>query len=170
MGQRGPKPTPTRILKLKGSWRANLNRDEPEAPDGCPSCPTWLDAEGKRCWAQETRSLKAMGLLKKSGEVVHHETHMAGRSVWERTESLQLPGDEVEGIKEALSGAAKLAGVPGPQFGAGSTAPSEPIRNEPVQTAKLYEEVGILPDGSLLLRGEAGLLFQAKLIETVVAN
>jgi P27 family predicted phage terminase small subunit len=32
MGTRGPKPTPTALLKLRGSWRGELNRNEPKPP------------------------------------------------------------------------------------------------------------------------------------------
>jgi len=32
MGKRGPKPTPSAILKLRGSWRGDLNRFEPQPP------------------------------------------------------------------------------------------------------------------------------------------
>lgn len=46
MGKRGPRPTPTRILELRGSWRAKKRPGEPK-PAGVPQCPDWLSAEGK---------------------------------------------------------------------------------------------------------------------------
>ncbi len=128
----------------------------------------------------------SLGLLKKSGEVVHHETHMAGLSVWERTESLALPGElpdlgklerdfeaslpvmgrgDPVGALDMLERMTK--GMPEPTVAELRKAVAETPNNHTHPTGKLYEEVGILPDGSLLLRGEQGLLFQAKLVETV---
>lgn len=42
MGKRGPKPTPTAILSMRGSWRASARSGEPEATEGVPECPRWL--------------------------------------------------------------------------------------------------------------------------------
>ena len=51
MGRKGPAPTPKNILRLRGSPRAKYGRrGEPEAAAESMSVPTWLDAEGKRCW------------------------------------------------------------------------------------------------------------------------
>jgi len=50
MGKRGPAPTPTATLKLRGSWRANTRKNEPRPEPKIPNAPTWLDAEGKREW------------------------------------------------------------------------------------------------------------------------
>ncbi len=64
---RGQKPIPTAILKLrKSSGLRKLSRkhDEPEPTGGKPSCPTWLDREGKAEWRRTSASLEQMGLLK----------------------------------------------------------------------------------------------------------
>lgn len=64
---RGRKPLPKAILKLRDSsakWKPRHRHAEPEAPKGCPSCPTWLDKEGKAEWRRVTKSLAAMGILK----------------------------------------------------------------------------------------------------------
>jgi hypothetical protein len=42
MGKRGPPPTPTPILQLRGSWRGKLNRDEPQPEPVAPEKPSWL--------------------------------------------------------------------------------------------------------------------------------
>jgi P27 family predicted phage terminase small subunit len=50
MGQRGPAPTPTAILKLRGSWRGDLNPGAPEPDVTAPTCPDWLPEEAKAEW------------------------------------------------------------------------------------------------------------------------
>jgi P27 family predicted phage terminase small subunit len=63
MGRRGPPPTPTKILEMRGSRRANKREGEPDPPAGRPRCPSWLDAEAKACWRQLVPDLEAMGIL-----------------------------------------------------------------------------------------------------------
>jgi P27 family predicted phage terminase small subunit len=65
MGKRGPKPTPTAVLKLRDSRRANLNRNEPKPEPGVPDPPEILDEEGLSVWNQLIPQLKAMGVLTK---------------------------------------------------------------------------------------------------------
>lgn len=70
---KGRTPLPRAILKLRSSSalrKPNRRRTEPEAPTGCPSCPTWLDAVGKAEWKRITASLRAMGILRKSDRAV----------------------------------------------------------------------------------------------------
>ncbi len=50
MGKRGPAPTPTKTLKLRGSWRAKAREGEPQPEAGIPPMPAWLSARGKECW------------------------------------------------------------------------------------------------------------------------
>ena len=63
MGRRGPPPTPTTILKLRGSWRANLNRDEPEPEPGPPEKPSWLDSYASGAWDELVPLLERMRVL-----------------------------------------------------------------------------------------------------------
>lgn len=69
MGKRGPKPTPTHLLRLAGSRRAGRNRKEPDlaavAAAGMKA-PSWLDAEGKACWKRTVVALEEMGVLSKA--------------------------------------------------------------------------------------------------------
>jgi len=50
MGRRGPKPTPTKILAARGSWRAKLNRHEPIPDDMSPQPPDYLSDAAKQVW------------------------------------------------------------------------------------------------------------------------
>lgn len=63
MGARGPRPTPSEVLRLRGSWRADLNRGEPKPPLGPPERPDWLDEEAAAVWDQLVPQLEAMGVL-----------------------------------------------------------------------------------------------------------
>jgi P27 family predicted phage terminase small subunit len=63
MGSRGPAPTPTEVLKLRGSWRANRNQNEPRPTLGAPKCPAWLDKEAKKKWKALVPELERIGLL-----------------------------------------------------------------------------------------------------------
>jgi len=42
MGRRGPKPKPTAMLRLEGSWRANDRGDDLAVPHEIPTAPAWL--------------------------------------------------------------------------------------------------------------------------------
>lgn len=63
MGKRGPAPTPTAQLKLAGSWRAKTRKNEPKPKEGVPSCPTWVNPEGKREWKRVAAELNRIGML-----------------------------------------------------------------------------------------------------------
>ena len=65
MGRRGPAPTPTPILQLRGSKRVTKRRNEIEAkgPPGTPDCPDWLDADAKTKWFELVPRLEQMGVL-----------------------------------------------------------------------------------------------------------
>jgi P27 family predicted phage terminase small subunit len=65
MGRRGPAPTPTAKLKLRGSTLVTQRRERLEAqgPVGKPQCPQWLDADAKAMWRRLTPLLESMGVL-----------------------------------------------------------------------------------------------------------
>ncbi len=65
MGKRGPKPTPTKVLEMRGSWRASARSDEPQPEPGKPQCPSWMSAEQKRVYRRLARGLQDMGVLAK---------------------------------------------------------------------------------------------------------
>ena len=65
----GPPPTPTKVLKLRGSWRARRNPSEPKGDNRAPSCPSWLDAEGKKAWRY------VVPILQKRGTISSEDQH-----------------------------------------------------------------------------------------------
>lgn len=60
MGRRGPPPKPKALLH---SWRANLNRREPQAPPGRPICPAWIPKDAKQVWRAVVPLLEEMRVL-----------------------------------------------------------------------------------------------------------
>ena len=63
MGARGKPPTPTSVLKLRGSWRAEINGDEPLPEKGEPKKPEWLTNVSDYCWSQLVPLLQDMDVL-----------------------------------------------------------------------------------------------------------
>lgn len=63
MGRRGPKPTPTKILKVRGSWRADVRKDESQAEPSIPEMPEWLSVEAKKEWNRLVLVLNKYNLL-----------------------------------------------------------------------------------------------------------
>ena len=65
MGGKGPAPTPTNILKARGSWKVNERKDEPEYETVKPKMPAWLDKEAKKEWRQIAPQLANARVLTK---------------------------------------------------------------------------------------------------------
>lgn len=63
MGKRGPKPTPTKILQLRGSWRADERAGEPEPEPSVPTPPEWLRDHGLAEWNRVVPQLAGLRLL-----------------------------------------------------------------------------------------------------------
>lgn len=63
MGKRGPQKTPTRILTLRGSWRAKARGAEPTPDPSPPACPAWLSPVARRAWRRLVPQLRGMSLL-----------------------------------------------------------------------------------------------------------
>jgi P27 family predicted phage terminase small subunit len=57
MGLRGPKPTPTEKLRLRGSNRACSRKKEIEIPKGVPDMPKWLPNQARQDWFRVTKLL-----------------------------------------------------------------------------------------------------------------
>jgi P27 family predicted phage terminase small subunit len=63
MGQRGPKPTPTKVLALRGSWLAKTRPSEPQPAPALPSCPTWLDPKSAHLFRTLAKQLADLGIV-----------------------------------------------------------------------------------------------------------
>jgi len=65
MGKRGPKPTPTAILQLRGSTLVTQERRDKEVqgPSGSPDQPDWLDDGAVQAWNYLVPLLSQMGVL-----------------------------------------------------------------------------------------------------------
>lgn len=63
MGRRGPKPTPTKVLRAAGSWLAKTRPDEPDATAGIPDPPEYLNDGARRHWMRLVPMLRDTGLL-----------------------------------------------------------------------------------------------------------
>lgn len=62
MGLRGVPPTPSAILKLRGSRLAN-RPGEPQPEQKAPSCPSYLTKAERQVWRQLAKKLERIGVL-----------------------------------------------------------------------------------------------------------
>lgn len=72
MGKRGPKPKPTALKALAGSWRAGENPLEPKPKSGMPLKPTTLTEYESQWWDLIAASLLAQGTLTMTDGVALH--------------------------------------------------------------------------------------------------
>lgn len=63
MGMRGPQPTPTETLKLRGSWLVNQRQNEPTPTPGTPEPPEWFSEEERAVWDDVVPTLLRMRVL-----------------------------------------------------------------------------------------------------------
>lgn len=66
----GPAPTPTPVLKMRDSWRANIRKGEPRPAGDAPECPDWLDKPAARIWHETVEHLRSMQTLAETDQVV----------------------------------------------------------------------------------------------------
>lgn len=62
MGKRGPKPTPTKILEARGSWRAKTRKGEPRLDVAVCACPDWVTGLAREYWPQVSGALASAGV------------------------------------------------------------------------------------------------------------
>ena len=63
MAKRGPAKTPTKVLDLRGSWRAKLNPGEPQIDPTMPEKPKRLSKAAAAVWDEAADALSGAGLL-----------------------------------------------------------------------------------------------------------
>ena len=97
MGRRGTKPTPTNVLKLRGSWRGEINKNEPQPEAVAPEMPTTLDGMAKDCWEQLVPILSDMKVLTVAdGIALLAETY----ATWRRADDMIKKHGDVYPIKD----------------------------------------------------------------------
>lgn len=101
MGRRGPAPTPTNVLKLRGSTLVTQRRlqNEVKGPTGNPECPDWLDEDGKAMWEKLVPQLSAMGILTKvDGNALGRYCRLWAR--WRKAEDFITERGEMYPLKD----------------------------------------------------------------------
>ena len=64
MGRRGPRPKPTRLKVVQGTYRADRAAFNEPAPEPiAPKCPTFLKGEARREWKRISAELEKLQLL-----------------------------------------------------------------------------------------------------------
>ena len=64
MGKRGPRPTPTAILRMRGSWLAKTRGEEPMPDIVDPDCaPDWLNDDAAAEWDNVIPLIRAMRIF-----------------------------------------------------------------------------------------------------------
>lgn len=62
MAKPGPRRTPTKVLKARGSWHAK-GRAGADVPCRKPTRPSWLKGDARKAWDRAVRELEALGTL-----------------------------------------------------------------------------------------------------------
>ena len=134
MGRRGPTPTPTEVLKLRGSTLVTKHRERTEAkgPAGKPRCPEWLDADAKAMWRKLVPQLATMGVLTLvDGNALARYCRLWSR--WRKAEAF------IEQLQAAAGGSPPAAASPAPR----SSAAQRALRSIPdVQLAEELQHRG----------------------------
>ena len=111
MGKRGPPPTPTAVLKMRGSWRGAVRKDEPRPEPGQPRCPTWLKPSAKQFWKRLIPRLVSMGVLSKiDGPALARYCQLWAR--WRETEEFLAAHPNTIPIKDKDGNLIDLRDVP----------------------------------------------------------
>ena len=90
MGKRGPRPTPTKELEARGSWRAKTRPDEPDLQPltEVPCCPMWIRRDGRELWKKLAPVLVA-GKVLTAADLAGLEAMCSSYGDWRETERLK---------------------------------------------------------------------------------
>ena len=75
MGRRGPAPTPSAVLKVRGSWRGDMNPDEPKPEAGPPDCPQQLSEAAQGIWREMVQIVAPGVLTRDNGQTLARYCH-----------------------------------------------------------------------------------------------
>jgi P27 family predicted phage terminase small subunit len=112
MGRRGPRPTPTALLKARGTYRADRARkNEVKGPSGIPRCPAGLDKAAKKSWNHLIPMLMRMGVLSRADRnaIIRYCTDW---SRWNRLQQFLAKNGECYPIKDGNGNIKSLAPFP----------------------------------------------------------
>lgn len=111
MGERGPPPTPTGILKIRGSWRGNRKAQASSPERTLPRRPKWLDPHARAAWRQLVPLLDAMGVLDAiDGKALARYCTLWGR--WRKAEEFLAKHGETHLAKDAAGNVLGLRNYP----------------------------------------------------------
>ena len=135
MGKRGPRPTPSKILEARGSWRAGTNEAEPQPEQAINvKPPSWLKAEARGFWIALVPELERLGLLTKI-DLAALSRYCTAWAQWREAEKFIAENGFVYTIKDD-KGKAKCV-VQWPQVGIANRLSAQLLR--------LEQEFGLTP-------------------------
>lgn len=113
MGKRGPAPTPTETLKLRGSWRApERERNAVRTPKGAPDHQDVLEGEALAEWNRIVPSLENAGVLStidRAALVAYCEAWALYRDLVERVKETGTTVESASGMVHKNPDVATLA-------------------------------------------------------------
>jgi len=108
----GPKPTPTRILELRGSWRAKTRAGELKPSSENIRKPSYLTGEAAKKWRETAPGMIKLGLLT-INDVDTWARYCIYFSAWEKA----VRADFSDGLTPAHRWLCKMLDDLGRQFG-----------------------------------------------------
>lgn len=136
-------PTPTAILKLRGSKRAKYERVGEPQPTGLPEPPAWLSNDARAAWEHVYPMLVAMGVLTRiDGPTLSRYCHVWAR--WRKVEQFIAEHGETYPVKDGNGKTRRI--VAWPQV---ATA-----RNLAQQLMEMEREFGMTPSARTRIKVE----------------
>jgi len=89
----GPPPTPTEILKARGSWRAERRKDQPQPKRKRPKKDKGLSEGARKIWPKLMRHLEGMGLLGECDGLVLNRYCQLLAQFWDAAQFVAKRGD-----------------------------------------------------------------------------
>ena len=87
MGERGPKPAPTKLKVIRGDRESRINRDEPMPTEGAVKAPAGMTRAARKIWNELAPDLIDKGCLT-SWDVYMFEAFCEAASRWRECRDL----------------------------------------------------------------------------------